>query len=51
MSKNPTTITILTPDGKKTLRDVETWWREDGELVIEFQDEDRDRFPEGVLVK
>jgi hypothetical protein len=50
MSKNPTTITILTPDGEKTLRDVETWWRESGDLVVQHIDGDERRFPLGEVI-
>jgi hypothetical protein len=50
MTKNPTSLTILTPDDTECVENVETWWRDNGDLIVQYISGDEDRFPLGEII-
>lgn len=48
--KNPTTLTVATPDETETVEGVETWWRDGSDLIIRLFGGDERRFPLGEII-
>lgn len=49
MATNPTKITVETPDSTETIENVETWWRNGGDLIVETKDDEKHQFPLGII--
>lgn len=49
MATNPTSLTVKTPDSIETIENVETWWRDDGDLIVETKDGEEHPFTLGVI--
>jgi len=50
MSKNPEEITVLTPSGPEKVSDVETWWRDEGDLIVRQNDGEEVPFSLGEII-
>lgn len=51
MNKNPTTLTISTPEEIRTVDDVETWWRSGPDLMVRFVNDREVLFPLGEIIE